>query len=189
MRIALAQHNYHIGHFDYNTDCIISTIRRAEKEKADLVVFAELAVSGYPPRDFLEYRDFLERCTRSLEKIASSCRNIAAIVGCPVPNPDIKGKNLFNAACFLWKGKIWSTHHKALLPTYDVFDEYRYFEPGRSFSCVEYLGKKLAITVCEDLWNVTDDPMYVLNPMDELVKSAPDMIITIAASPFIYLHA
>ncbi len=189
MRIALAQHNYHIGHFDYNTDCIISTIRRAEKEKADLVVFAELAVSGYPPRDFLEYRDFLERCTRSLEKIASSCRNIAAIVGCPVPNPDIKGKNLFNAACFLWKGKIWSTHHKALLPTYDVFDEYRYFEPGRSFSCVEYLGKKLAITVCEDLWNVTDDPMYVLNPMDELVKSAPDMIINIAASPFSYLQA
>jgi len=186
MNIALAQVNLHIGDFEQNTLKICHYIQRAKAEKADLVVFPELVVSGYPPRDFLEFSDFIDRCQKSLQEIAVVCQGIAAVVGCPTINPEYKGKDLFNSAVFLSEGKITSLHHKGLLPTYDVFDEYRYFEPGRQFTCAQYQGKKIAITVCEDLWNIGDDPMYVVNPMDELAKENPDFIINIAASPFHY---
>jgi NAD+ synthase (glutamine-hydrolysing) len=111
------------------------------------------------------------------------------VIGCPVANPDIKGKNLLNAALFLSDGEISFRYYKALLPNYDVFDEYRYFEPGRKFDLPVYKGKKIALTVCEDLWDISPDPLYVLNPMDELAKSVPDFIINIAASPFHYDQA
>lgn len=186
MNIALAQVNLRIGDFEQNTLKICHYIQRAKAEKADLVVFPELVVSGYPPRDFLEFNDFIDRCQKSLQDIASVCHGIAAVVGCPTINPEYKGKDLFNSAAFLSDGKITSLHHKGLLPTYDVFDEYRYFEPGRQFTCAQYQGKKIAISVCEDLWNIGDDPMYVVNPMDELAKEKPDFIINIAASPFHY---
>jgi NAD+ synthase (glutamine-hydrolysing) len=189
MKIALAQLNYHIGNFFENTRKIKEAISRAKNEGADLVVFAELAISGYPPRDFLEFDDFIQRCHQSVIEIASECRGIAAIVGCPVPNPDIKGKNLMNAALFLEDGEIKHEYYKALLPNYDVFDEYRYFEPGRKFQLVEYKGKKIALTVCEDLWDLGNDPLYVVNPMDELVKARPDLAVNIAASPFHYDQA
>jgi NAD+ synthase (glutamine-hydrolysing) len=184
LKIALAQLNYHIGNFTDNVLKIRQSIARAKAEGADLVVFAELAVSGYPPRDFLEFDDFIERCDQAVLEIADDCRDIAAVVGCPVRNPDIKGKNLLNAALFLSDGKIYHSYYKALLPNYDVFDEYRYFEPGRKFDIVEYKGKKIALTVCEDLWDISDDPLYVLNPMDELIKHDPDLVVNIAASPF-----
>ena len=189
MKIALAQLNYHIGNFAENVLKIRQSIARAKNEGADLVVFAELAVSGYPPRDFLEFDDFIERCYQAVLDIAADCQGIAAVVGCPVRNPDIKGKNLLNAALFLENGEIRQTYYKALLPNYDVFDEYRYFEPGRKFELVEYRGKKIALTVCEDLWDVGDDPLYVINPMDELIKKNPDFVINIAASPFHYEQA
>lgn len=189
MKIALAQLNYHIGNFEENTAKIISYIQKAKVEKADLIIFAELAISGYPPRDFLEFNDFIQECWRLVEIIAEHCKGIAAIIGVPVVNPNIKGKNLYNSAVFINNGKVQNIHHKSLLPNYDVFDEYRYFEPNHDFCLSELNGKKIAITICEDLWNISDDPMYTLNPMDELVKLEPDFMVNIAASPFHYNQA
>lgn len=186
VKIALAQINYHIGNFDDNVRKIRHAIRASREAGADLAVFAELAVSGYPPRDFLEFDDFISRCRQAVEDIARDCTGIAAVVGCPVPNPELPGKDLYNAAVFLEDGKVGHVYYKALLPNYDVFDEYRYFEPGRKFDVVEFKGKKIALTVCEDLWDTGADPMYTLNPMDELIRHSPDLIINIAASPFHY---
>ncbi|MCD4695667.1 MAG: NAD+ synthase [Bacteroidales bacterium] len=189
MKIALAQLNFHIGNFESNKSKIIQAIEKAKTMGADLVVFAELAISGYPPRDFLEFDDFINKCQRSIEDIASHCNDIAIIIGGPSKNPEKKGKGLFNTAFFIADGKIQSKHHKSLLPNYDIFDEYRYFEPNTIFKTIDYKGRRLAITICEDLWNIGDDLLYRNNPMDELMKSQPDIIINIAASPFHYNQA
>lgn len=186
MKIALAQLNYHIGNFASNETKIIDAIKKAENLGAGLVVFAELAISGYPPRDFLEFTDFVNQCGESVERIAGYCTKTAAIIGLPTYNPAEKGKPLFNSAALLSQGKISHLTHKTLLPNYDIFDEYRYFEPNHSFSCIQLNGKKIALTICEDLWNIGDDPLYTINPMDELMVEKPDLMINIAASPFHY---
>lgn len=184
LTIAIAQLDYHTGNFDFNIQKIIHHISEAKNAGADLIVFSELCVCGYPPRDFLEFNDFIEQCEKSVEQIAASCQGIAAIVGAPSKNPEVKGKDLFNSAYLLADGKISAIRHKTLLPNYDIFDEYRYFEPNNRFDVVEFNGLKIALTVCEDLWNVDDNPMYKINPMDELIKQQPDVMINIAASPF-----
>lgn len=189
MKIALAQLNYHIGNFSSNTEKIISTIKKARENGADLVVFSELAVCGYPPLDFLDYGHFIRRCRESIDQIAEETTGITAIVGAPAHNPDPKGKNLFNSAYVLSDGKIQQVVHKTLLPTYDVFDEYRWFESNRQFSCVEVNGVRIALTVCEDLWNMDEDPLYTFWPMKELIGQNPDLMINIAASPFNYRQA
>ncbi len=189
MKIALAQINYHIGNFEKNTASILHAIQTAEKQKCELIVFAELAVCGYPPRDFLEFTDFIEKCLASVQQIAVECVNIAAIVGFPSINPEEKGKNLFNSAAFLSDGKIQSLHHKSLLPNYDVFDEYRYFEPNKDSTIIEYKGCKIALTICEDLWNIGEEQLYPYTPMDDLIAQHPDLMINIAASPFNYQQA
>ena len=188
MKIALAQLNYHIGNFEANTEKIISNIQSAKDKGADLVVFAELAVCGYPPRDFLEFDDFISLCENAAQDIAKYCTDIACIIGLPIRNDVLQGKDLFNAAYFIEDGKVKAITKKALLPTYDVFDEYRYFEPSTSFKCIDFKGKKIALTICEDLWNINDNPLYGSNPMDELIKEQPDVMINIAASPFSYTH-
>ncbi|PWG78856.1 NAD+ synthase [Pararcticibacter amylolyticus] len=188
MKIALAQLNYHIGNFESNTQKIIDAINRARTQGADLVVFAELAVCGYPPRDFLEFTEFLELCESSVQDIAAACHGIACILGTPTRNPKTEGKDLFNSACFIEDGEIKSIVNKALLPTYDVFDEYRYFEPSAEFNCVDFKGCKIALTICEDLWNINDNPLYIAAPMDQLIEEKPDLMINIAASPFAYNH-
>lgn len=184
LNISLAQLNYHTGNFELNTSKIIRHIEQAKAAGADLVVFSELCISGYPPRDFLEFRDFIECCTDSVNRIAKACNGIAAIVGAPSVNPRIEGKDLFNSAFFLADGEVKAVRHKTLLPNYDIFDEYRYFEPNTQFDIVEYKGCRIALTICEDLWNINENPMYVRNPMDELIKQQPDVMINIAASPF-----
>lgn len=188
MRIALAQQNYVIGDFEGNRKKIIAAIRGAKKQNADLVIFSELCVCGYPPKDFLEFEDFIKRCEESVTQIAEACIGIAAVVGAPSRNRSAKGKRLFNSAFFLSDGEIRSIIHKTLLPTYDIFDEVRYFESNPEWKLIEYKGKKIALTICEDLWNVGDNPMYVVTPMDELVKLKPDFAINISASPFDYEH-
>src|ERR1035437_7256632 len=184
MKIALAQVNYLIGDFEGNTCKILEHIQKAKSQQADLVVFAELCICGYPPRDFLEFDDFIHRCYAQIQIIAAQCTDIAAIVGAPSINPNPKGKPLYNSAFFLANGKIEAVVHKTLLPNYDIFDEYRYFEPNRSFSIIPFKGKKIALTICEDLWNISDNPLYILSPMDELALLNPDVMINIAASPF-----
>jgi NAD+ synthase (glutamine-hydrolysing) len=188
MRIALAQLNYVIGDFEKNVFKIKEHIGKAKKDKAQLVIFSELSICGYPPRDFLEFRDFLTRCKAAAEEIAAECVGITCIVGCPTINPTVEGKNLCNSAYILDDGKIKDVVHKALLPNYDIFDEYRYFEPNKEFHCIEIAGVKIALTICEDLWNVEDDPMYVSCPMDVLIKEKPMLMVNIAASPFDYDH-
>ncbi|WPU93377.1 NAD+ synthase [Mucilaginibacter sabulilitoris] len=188
MKIALAQLNYHIGNFESNTAKIIDHIYKAKQNGADLVVFAELCVSGYPARDFLEFDEFIGLCDEAAKKIATECIDIACIIGLPTFNHKDEGKDLSNSAYFIEDGKVKAVVNKALLPNYDVFDEYRYFEPSTEFSCIEFKGKKIALTICEDLWNTIENPLYVTRPMDSLIHQQPDIMINIAASPFAYNH-
>jgi len=184
IKIALAQLDYHTGNFEFNTEKIIHQIQHAKSQHVDLIVFSELCVCGYPPRDFLEFDDFIEACEQSVQAIAKACVGIAAIIGAPSRNPVIEGKDLYNSAFLLYDGVVKDVVHKSLLPNYDIFDEYRYFEPNRNFHAVTFKEIRIALTVCEDLWNINDNPMYVINPMDELMKFNPDIMINIAASPF-----
>ena len=189
LRIALAQLDVVIGDFEKNVARMREYLERAKAAGADLVVFPELAICGYPPRDFLEFRDFIERGHAAAMQLVGDCTDLAAIIGLPTVNPKAEGKNLFNSAWVIQDGKVTATVHTALLPTYDIFDEYRYFEPAREFQTVTVAGKKIALTICEDLWNVEDDPMYVSCPMDALIREKPDLMVNIAASPFSYDHA
>ena len=188
MKIFLAQQNYHIGNFESNTQKIISAIETAKAAKADLIVFSEMSICGYPARDFVEFNDFINKCYEAIETIKEYTAEIAVLIGSPARNTIKEGKDLFNAAFFLYNKKIIAEIHKTLLPTYDVFDEYRYFEPAYNWNIVEFKGKKLAITICEDIWNLGDNPLYRICPMDELMKHSPDLMINLSASPFDYTH-
>jgi len=188
MKIALAQQNYLIGDFENNKKKIIAAIEEAKKENADLVMFTELCVCGYPPRDFVEFNDFINKCYAAIDEIKEHADTIAVLVGSPSRNPVIEGKDLFNAAFFLYEKGIKAEIHKTLLPTYDVFDEYRYFEPSFDWNIVPFKGKRLAITICEDIWNLGDNPLYRVCPMDALMKQQPDLMLNISASPFDYTH-
>lgn len=190
MKIAITQLNYHIGHFDKNFEKIKEAILDAEKEGADIVLFGELAVCGYPPRDFLEFNDFIAQCNDVIDKIKPLTQNLAVVVGAPSVNPIPEGKDLFNSAFFIAEGEVKAICNKALLPTYDVFDEYRYFEPSKEFNVVEYKGKKIALTICEDIWNIANEnPLYKVCPMDILIQQKPDFILNLSASPFTYKQA
>jgi NAD+ synthase (glutamine-hydrolysing) len=188
MKIALAQQNYHIGNFEDNTRKIMGAIQYARSRKADLVVFSELSICGYPPRDFLEFDDYINECYRAIDIIRELTDDIGVIVGAPQRNPQKEGKDLFNAAWFLYKREVLGVAHKTLLPNYDVFDEYRYFEPGYEWNVIEFKDRKIALTICEDIWNLGDNPLYRICPMDHLVKQEPDLMINISASPFDYDH-
>ena len=188
MIIALAQLTYHIGNFECNNSAITWAIAEAKDRGADIVVFAELAIGGYPAKDLLRSPAFLDACEASLAEIASHCKGIACIIGAPVRNTSGKGKPLYNAALFIADGVVQQTVHKGLLPDYDVFDEYRYFQPANDFKCITYNGKKIALTVCEDLWNIATPKLYRRNPMEVLRSEHPDIIVNIAASPFSYNH-
>lgn len=188
MKIVLAQQNYHIGNFEDNSRKIIEAIHKAEQMGADLAVFSELSVCGYPPRDFVEFNDFINKCYETIDEIKAHTRNIGVIVGSPARNPLKEGKDLFNAAWLLHEGEVKAIVAKTCLPTYDVFDEYRYFEPAYEWSTVPFKGRNLAITVCEDIWNLGDNPLYRFCPMDKLIDQRPDLMVNISASPFDYDH-
>lgn len=188
MNIALAQLNYHIGNFDQNEEKIIKAIDQAKEAKADLIVFAELAIGGYPAKDLLRNAVFLAQCQQSLSRIATQCDTIDCIIGAPIPNNDQEGKQLSNAAVVISKGKIQNSYKKSLLPDYDVFDEYRHFEPNRDAHCITLGDIKIALTVCEDLWDNDQDNSYKGDLIQELAQEKPDLIINIAASPFSYVH-
>ncbi len=188
MKIFLAQQNYHIGNFEYNTQKIIQAIETAKEAGGDLILFSEMSVCGYPARDFVEFNDFISKCEASIEQIKLHADSIGVIIGSPAKNLYQKGKGLFNAAYFLYEKEIKAEIHKTLLPTYDVFDEYRYFEPAFEWNVVHFKGKKLAITICEDIWNLGDNPLYRICPMDHLMEQQPDLMLNLSASPFDYTH-
>lgn len=190
MIVAIAQQNYHIGNFEVNSKKILTAMDEARQQGADILVFTELCVCGYQPRDFLEFDDFIRRSQAVVAQIKAASEGIAVVIGAPTVNPVPEGKDLFNSAYFIADGEILHVAHKTLLPTYDIFDEYRYFEPVSQFKCVEYKGKKIALTVCEDIWNIgNENPLYTICPMDHLIKESPDFMINISASPFDYDHA
>lgn len=191
MKIAIAQLNFRIADFAGNLDLMKKAIFTAEQDEADLIVFSELAVCGYPPLDFLEQRDFIDKCSESIRILTQLTSKVAVIVGAPVINPNPKGKKLFNAAFLLAENEIKAVRHKTLLPTYDIFDEYRYFEKNNEFEIVHFKGIKIALTICEDIWD--DQPventfsrskLYTVSPMDLLAGQNPDIMINISASPF-----
>jgi len=186
MKIYLAQQNYHIGNFEANVAKIIGGIDAARAAGADLVVFSELCVCGYPPRDFLEFEDFMVQCASALDRIREHSQDIGVLVGAPARNSRREGKDLFNAAFLLQDGDVKAEIHKTLLPTYDVFDENRYFEPAFSWNCVPFKGRKLAVTICEDIWNLGDNPLYRETPMEHLIAEQPDVMINLSASPYNY---
>lgn len=184
MKIALAQLNYTIADIEGNSQKIIAAISEAKQSGADLVVFSELAVCGYPPEDLLDYPHFVAACKVAIENIASACHGITAIVGCPMENPEETGRRLYNSACVLEQGKIVDVIYKTLLPTYDVFNESRYFEVNDIFRTVDIKGVKAAITICEDLWHEMDRFDYQDNPLQLLSVHSPQIIINLSASPY-----
>lgn len=188
MKIFLAQQNYHIGNIESNTEKIIGAIQAAKAQGGDIILFSELSVCGYPPRDFLYFNDFIDKCYAAVDKIKLYADGIAVLVGAPCRNAKKEGKDLFNAAWFLADKEVKQIIHKTCLPTYDVFDEDRYFEPGTEWSVVEYKGRKLAVTICEDIWNLGDNPLYTNCPMDMLIQQGPDVMLNLSASPFDYTH-
>jgi NAD+ synthase (glutamine-hydrolysing) len=189
MKIALYQFNAHIGNFEGNLQKMLSGVADAKAQGADIICFPELATCGYPAKDFLDFDDFIKQCEASIAKLCEVAQGIAICVGSPTRNPVVEGKDLYNSCYFLADGKIKHIQHKALLPTYDVFDEYRYFEPASEFKCVEYKGKRIALSVCEDIWNVgNENPLYTICPLDEMMDEKPDFILNVSASPFNYVH-
>jgi NAD+ synthase (glutamine-hydrolysing) len=190
MKIALAQLNYHIGNIAGNLQKMLAAVEEARNNGADMICFGELSVCGYPPRDFLEMEEFIDQCLDAVDTLRKESRDIAIVVGSPMRNPIAAGKDLFNAAFFLFDEKIQGIQHKALLPTYDIFDEYRYFEPATTFHTVAFKGKKIALSICEDIWNVgNENPLYSVCPLDEMMGEQPDFILNLSASPFDFAHA
>ncbi|MCB0588570.1 MAG: NAD+ synthase, partial [Phaeodactylibacter sp.] len=142
------------------------------------------------PRDFLEFEDFIELAEHSVQELAKVAQGIAIVVGSPTKNPVVEGKDLYNAAYFLAEGRVQQVQYKTLLPTYDIFDEYRYFEPATEWKVVEYKGKRIALTICEDIWNIgNENPLYTVCPMDQMITQGPDFILNLSASPFSYSQA
>ena len=186
MKIFLAQQNYHIGNFEKNREKIINGIEMGRKAGADLVLFSELCICGYPPRDFLEFNDFIRKCYESIDIIKEHTSGIGVLIGSPAHNPRKEGKDLLNAAFLLHDKEIRAEIHKTLLPNYDIFDEYRYFEPASEWKCIEFKGKKLAVTICEDIWNLGDNPLYRITPMEKLIGQKPDVMLNLSASPYNY---
>ena len=188
MKICIAQQNYHIGNFEQNTEKILGAIEAAKNQGADLILFSEMSVCGYPARDFVEFEDFINKCYQSIDAIKQAADTIGVLIGSPARNPNKKGKDLYNAAFFLYEQKVVAEIHKTLLPTYDVFDENRYFEPADEWKVIEFKGQKLAITICEDIWNLGDNPLYRICPMDKMMEQAPTILLNLSASPFDYTH-
>lgn len=187
MKIALAQINTTIGDFDGNVDKILEFANRARESGAELCVFPEQCIPGYPAHDLLERPRFIDHNLRALEKITTEVRGIAVIVGFAERYDAEWGKGLYNSAALIDDGQVVSIHRKSLLPTYDVFDERRYFDPSHEVRVCNFRGVRLGITICEDIWNDPDfwtRRLYPVDPAAELVNMGVDMIINIAASPF-----
>ncbi|PQJ35602.1 NAD+ synthase [Salinibacter sp. 10B] len=191
MKIALAQINPTIGDLDGNRQLLLRYARQAHDQGADLVVFPELSVTGYPPQDLLENPFFRKAAQQTVDRIAQELpSDLGVLLGAPVPNPDQFGKPLYNAALLLENGQVQDHVAKTLLPTYDIFDEDRYFEPAEERRVIEWRGLRLGVHVCEDMWNVhrpegyAGNHRYECDPVAEIGACDPDLFINLSASPF-----
>lgn len=190
MRIALAQINTTVGALDANARKVADAYAAAVREKAELVVFPELTLPGYPPKDLVDLPAFVEANLRALDEVAkltAPAGSPGMIVGFVDRERKETGKGIYNAAALIDGGRVISRHYKSLLPTYDVFDEARYFDPAPGVALAEFRGRKLAITICEDFWNdrlYWKRRLYAFDPVETLGRQGPDLMITISASPF-----
>ncbi|MBN2319134.1 MAG: NAD+ synthase [Acidobacteria bacterium] len=187
MKIALAQINTTVGDIHGNRDRAIRAMERAKALEADLVVFPELCLTGYPPRDLLGLHGFVDSNLKALEEIASRTDSLGVVIGFLDRNRKQEGRDFHNSAAFLSEGKIQAVIHKTLLPTYDVFDEDRYFEPSDSVRLVPFMGRTLGISICEDAWNAEDfrpRPLYSSDPIRSQVEKGADLLVNISASPY-----
>ncbi len=188
MKIALAQINTIIGDFENNLKKVINFTKKAEESGADIIIFPELTFSGYPPRDLLEKKSFIEKNIEILHKYRKSVGEIGAVVGFISWNKNSIGKPIMNSGAFIYKGKIKKIFHKCLLPTYDVFDEARYFEPDKKAQgLISFKGKKLGLTICEDFWNepeIFPHRLYNYDPVEDLANRGAEIFISIMASPY-----
>jgi len=187
VKIALAQINTTVGDLAGNEAKISAAARRARQEKADLVLFPELTVTGYPPRDLLLKKDFISANLAALRRLAAASGPVAMLVGFVGENKNPPGRDVTNEAALLQNGQIVATRIKSLLPTYDVFDEDRYFEPGAKSAPVDIAGQRCGVTICEDIWNDEDfwpHRRYRANPVGELLAAGAQCILNISASPW-----
>jgi NAD+ synthetase len=188
MRIALAQLNFRIADFDGNATLLEAAIEKAKSLDVDLLVTSELAATGYPPQDLLERDDFISRNEKWVERVAAhTTSNFAIICGCAERNETGRGKPYFNSAVLCSHGKPVDYYQKCLLPTYDVFDEDRYFEAGGDVHPFEWKGRRIGITVCEDMWNDEEKwphPVYHRDPVDEQAEHGVDFFVNLSASPY-----
>lgn len=187
MRIYIGQINPTVGAIHSNTELIRSTYEAGVKAGAELVMVPELSVTGYPPRDLLDREVFIESTLRARDEIVAATGNVPLIFGCITRTRSWCGKPLHNAAIAAQNGRVILEQHKSLLPTYDVFDELRYFEPGRSVGVTEIAGTRVGIAICEDFWfddEVLGTKLYCRNPIDELARQGAEVILNISASPF-----
>lgn len=191
MKIAIAQINPIVGDFDYNFERIKNFSLQALQLQCDLVVFSELVITGYPPQDLLERKDFVDANLACLDRLVRSIHGIGVICGFVDRNPGDKGKPLFNSAILFEDGNILHKVHKRLLPTYDIFDEMRYFEPGGQSPPYAYKGHRVGLTVCEDAWNDEDifqRRIYDTDPVAQFIEADADLVINISASPYYLGH-
>jgi len=187
VRIALGQINPTVGCFSGNVRKIVEFSQRALSAGAGMILFPEMSICGYPARDWVEKRAFVEKCCQSAEQIAAGTRGIAVICGSVTPTQTSTGKHVMNSALLLRDGKVGFVQSKMLLPTYDVFDELRNFEPAREQSLFQFCGKQMALTICEDAWNdkqFWDRQLYQVDPIEQLMKAGGNFILNISASPF-----
>jgi NAD+ synthase/NAD+ synthase (glutamine-hydrolysing) len=187
MKIALVQLNPVIGDFKYQCQRVVASAEKAKARGCDLAVFPEMAVCGYPPKDLLEQKAFIEANRQAVEYLVNTISGIGILLGYVAANPDQSGKPLLNAAVLFEDGRVLHQVYKQLLPTYDVFDERRHFEPGRPGLPYQYKGLRLGVTICEDVWNdkdVFETRMYDVDPIVHLVKNGMDVLVNIAASPY-----
>ena len=187
MKIALGQINPTVGDFEGNAAKIIEFSRRAQAEGAGLILFPELSICGYPPRDLVERPSFVAHCRQSADRIAESTQGIAVICGLVTPAHAETGKSVMNSAALLKDGRVAFLQSKMLLPTYDVFDEQRNFAPAKSQSVFPFCGKQMALTICEDAWNdkqYWDKRLYTVDPVEALIHAGGNFLLNISASPF-----
>lgn len=187
MKIALAQLNYTIGDFSGNLRKILSYIEEAKKNRVDLMIFSELALCGYPPEDLLFLSEFIHEMQKSLEQVCQAAENIALIIGCARSNPE-NSSRLLNAACLIQDRQIVDFYDKRLIPNYNVFTEARYFDPGKETKVWNIKGKKVAPTICEDIWQHTQwrDYRYSIDPIALIKKEKVDLVVNLSASPYYF---
>lgn len=187
MRVALGQINPTVGDFSGNAGKIVEFSRRARESGAQLILFPEMALCGYPPRDLVEKPAFLARAAAVLGEVAEQTRGIAVICGYPSVSPTGVGKSALNSAALLRDGAVAMVQSKRLLPTYDVFDEMRNFAPAERQCVYPFHNRRLALTICEDAWNdkgFWNRRLYLHDPVEELVQAGGDTLLNISASPF-----